>query len=221
MTGVFTQADGILRAAPQPRRAAAPARGILDLLLLVFLFGVTYGAVMGTFGGVRSVQVLYSALKVPLLLLVAFLISVPSFFVINTLLGLRSDFPEATGALISAQAGLTIILASLAPLTALWYVSFGDYHAAVVFNGVMFAIASLGAQRILRRLYQPLIARNARHRTMLCFWLIIYTFVAVQMAWVLRPFVGDPIMPTHFFRSGAWGNAWEVIAKLVWDLLTH
>jgi hypothetical protein len=221
MTSVFTQADEILRAAAWPSRAARPVRGTRDLLLLVLLFGVTYGTVMGTFGGIRSIQVLYSALKVPLLLLVTFLISVPSFFVINTLLGLRSDFAHATGALISAQAGLTIILASLAPLTALWYLSFGDNHAAVVFNGVMFAIASLGAQRILRRLYQPLIERNARHRTMLRFWLVIYTFVAVQMAWVLRPFVGDPIMPTHFFRSGAWGNAWEVIARLVWDVLTR
>jgi hypothetical protein len=156
-----------------------------------------------------------------MLLLVTFVISLPSFFVINTLLGLRQDFAQATGALIAAQAGLTIILASLAPMTALWYASTPNYHTAVVFNGVMFAIASIGAQTILRRLYRPLIARNVRHRALLRMWLIIYTFVAVQMAWVLRPFVGDPASATRFFREEAWGNAWEVIARLVWDLLAR
>jgi hypothetical protein len=219
---VFLQADAILRARPTPLRGAWSARGLGDLVLLVLIFGLFYGAVMGSFGGIvgeRALQVLYSALKVPMLLLVTFLISLPSFFVINTLMGLRQDFAQATGALISAQAGLTIILASLSPMTALWYASTPDYHSAVVFNGVMFAVASLGAQTILRRLYRPLIARNSRHRTLLRLWVIIYTFVAVQMAWVLRPFVGDPGSPTSFFRPEAWGNAWEVIGRLIWDVL--
>jgi hypothetical protein len=191
-------------------------------VLLVLIFGLFYGAVMGSFGGIvgeRALQVLYSALKVPMLLLVTFLISLPSFFVINTLMGLRQDFAQATGALISAQAGLTIILASLSPMTALWYASTPHYHSAVVFNGVLFAVASLGAQTILRGLYKPLIARNARHRLLLRMWMVIYTFVAVQMAWVLRPFVGDPGSPTSFFRPEAWGNAWEVIGRLIWDVV--
>jgi hypothetical protein len=190
MSTVLLQADAILRARPTPRRGAWSARSLGDLVMLVLVFGLFYGAVMGSFGGIfgdRARQVLYSALKVPILLLVTFLLSLPSFFVINTLMGLRQDFAQATGALISAQAGLTIILASLAPMTALWYASTPNYHTAVVFNGIMFAVASVGAQTILRRLYRPLIARNARHRVLLRMWLIIYTFVAVQMAWVLRP----------------------------------
>jgi hypothetical protein len=222
MSTVLLQADAILRARPAPRRGAWSARSLGDLVMLVLVFGLFYGAVMGSFGGIfgdRARQVLYSALKVPILLLVTFLLSLPSFFVINTLMGLRQDFAQATGALISAQAGLTIILASLAPMTALWYASTPNYHTAVVFNGIMFAVASVGAQTILRRLYRPLIARNARHRVLLRMWLIIYTFVAVQMAWVLRPFVGDPGSPTSFFRPEAWGNAWEVIGRLIWDVV--
>jgi hypothetical protein len=223
MSTVLLQADAVLRARPTPLRGAWSARGLGDLVGLVILFGLFYGAVMGSFGGVtggRALQLLYSAVKVPMLLLVTFAISLPSFFVLNTLLGLRQDFAWATGALVSAQAGLTIILASLAPMTGLWYCSTPDYHSAVVFNGIMFAVASLGAQTILRRLYRPLIERNARHRLLLRLWVVIYTFVAVQMAWVLRPFVGDPESPTSFFRAGAWGNAWEVIARLVWDVIS-
>lgn len=223
MTAFLIQADAILRAAPQPLRGAWSPRSLLGLAALVVIFGIAYGAVMGSFGGLtgdRALQVFYSAVKVPMLLLVTFAISLPSFFVLNTLLGLRNDFAEATAALIAAQAGLTIILAALAPLTAFCYVSFSDYGTAVVLNGVMFAIASLGAHSILRKLYRQLIERNTKHRVTLRLWMLIYTFVAVQMAWVLRPFVGDPASPIHFFRRAAWGNAWEVIARLVWDVVT-
>ena len=40
----------------------------------------------------RMWQVVYSAVKVPFLLFTTFFLSLPSFFVINTLLGLRGDF---------------------------------------------------------------------------------------------------------------------------------
>ena len=62
---------------------------------------------------------------------------------LNTLFGLRRDFPQALRALIAAQAGLAIVLASLAPFTLLWYASSADYYAALRFNGLMFAVASL------------------------------------------------------------------------------
>ena len=44
------------------------------------------------FDGPRVWQVVYSAVKVPFLLFTTFLLSLPSFFVVNTLLGLRPDF---------------------------------------------------------------------------------------------------------------------------------
>lgn len=65
----------------------------------------------------------------------------------------------------------------------------GDYRQALAFNAGMFAVASLAAQLLLRRWYRPLVARNPRHRMLLRAWLVIYAFVGVQTAWVLRPFV--------------------------------
>ncbi len=215
MRAVLTPADGLLRVGHPGHRASGSVGGALGLLML---FGALYGAVMGSYGGfvgeMRPLQMLFSGLKVPLLLLVSFCLSLPSFFVINTLLGLRADSLAAVRALVVAQAGLTIILAAMAPLTVLWYVSFASYPAAILFNGLLFAIASASAQLILRRLYQPLIQRNPRHRVMRWFWLVIYVFVAIQMAWVLRPFVGAPGMPTRFFRDEAWGNAYVEIVSI-------
>ena len=64
----------------------------------MLIFGFAYGAAMGSFGGVageRAWQLLYSAVKAPLLLLATFAIGLPFFFVLNTLYGLRRDFREA------------------------------------------------------------------------------------------------------------------------------
>jgi hypothetical protein len=194
------------------------------LALAIVAWGMFYGAVMGTFGGVagtRIWQVVYSAAKVPILIVVTFVLSLPSFFVLNTLLGLRSDFPRVLAALVRMQAGLTVILAALAPFTAFWYISGSAYDAAILFNGVMFAVASFSAQWILRREYLPLVQSNSRHRWMLRTWIIVYVFVGIQMGWVLRPFVGNPAAPVEFFRAGSWSNAYEVVARMIWDVLSR
>ena len=92
-----------------------------------------------------------------------FVISLPSFYVLNSLLGLRRDFAWAVRSLIAAQAGLAIVLASLAPLTLAWYASSAVYQQALLFNGAMFAVASFAAQRLVRGYYRPLIAADRRH----------------------------------------------------------
>jgi hypothetical protein len=216
MRALLLQPDAVLR---------SPARlPVTHVLALLVVCGAAYGAVMGSFGGFapeRLWQVLYSAVKVPLLLLAAFCISLPSFFVLNTLLGLREDFAEVLHAVVSAQGGLTVVLLALAPYTAFWYVSFAAYQPAILFNGAMFAVASLAGQWHLRRSYRPLTARQPRHRLLLRVWLLLYVFVGIQVAWVLRPFVGDPNLPPQFVRAGAWGNAYVVVIRLVWDVLTR
>ena len=133
---------------------------------------------------------------------------------VNTVAGLRADFGDALRGVVAAQACLAVVLASLSPITVLFYLSTADYSLAVFFNGVMFAVASLSAQIVMRRYYGPLIRRTPRHRPMLFAWLLLYVFVGIQMAWVLRPFIGDPNAPVAFFRTDAWGNAYVVILRL-------
>jgi hypothetical protein len=175
---------------------------------------------MGAYGG-RPWQVAYSATKVPLLLGATLLLSLPSYFVMNTLLGVRADFAEALRAIVASQATVTIVLVALAPLTALWYASSADYQAAILFNALMFAVASLAAQVVLTRAYRPLIARSERHRWLLRTWLVLYAFVGIQMGWTLRPFIGAPDAPVRFFRSGDWENAYVLVAKMIWSIVAR
>jgi hypothetical protein len=205
-------ADGVLRRSTWSSETSN-RRGIINLVVCLLAFAAFYGAVMGTFRLTLGrpewqLQILYSALKVPLLLVVAFLISLPSFFVLNTLLGLRRDLADALRAVVSTQAGLAIVLASLAPFTVLFYASSTDHNEALLFNGLMFAVASFAGQWLLRQYYRPLVARNRKHRWMLWGWLVVYTLVAIQMAWLLRPFVGAPGLDVTFLRPEAWDNAY-------------
>jgi hypothetical protein len=225
LVGVLQVADEVLRG----ERAAARTRGESRLAsspvvaLLILGFGMCYGAVMGTYGGLsgdRPWQLIYSAVKVPFLIVTTFALSLPSFYVVNTLLGLRADFHRVLRALMTTQAGLTVILTSLAPFTAFWYASGSAYQAAILFNGAMFAVASFGAQWMLRRDYQPLIRSDPKHRWMLRTWIFIYVFVGIQMAWVLRPFVGDPQRPVQFFREDSWSNAYEFVVQMIWAVLS-
>ena len=225
MNALFAQADDVLRAASRPQ--TPDKNSDLPLLSLVFisvLCDMFYGAAMGTFGGVSGAhlgQVAFSSVKVPLLLGVTFAVSVPSFFVLNTLFGLRDDFVQSLRALAAAQAGVSVVLASLAPLTLLWYASSSHYASAILFNTAMFGVASLSGQRLLAAWYRPLIARDVRHRRLLLAWLLVFALIGVQMAWLLRPFVGDPHHPVALFRPDAWSNAYQTLARMMWRALTH
>lgn len=198
--------------------------------LLVILLGPIYGAAMGTYAWLdghrefhqQILQIIYSALKVPMLLGLTVTVSLPSIFVINSLFGLRDDFRASLSAIISAQAGLTIILASLSPLTLLFYLSNTTaqaYPMAILFNAVMFGLAAVTAQVLLAIHFRPLIEKNPRHRWIMRIWIFVYAFVGIQAGYVLRPFIGSPGTPTDFFRRESFQNAyvkvWELIEQVV------
>lgn len=218
MRTFFRAADDLLRGRGV-FAVDAPLMGRLRwLLVLMLVCGLFYGAVMGTFSGLKAGrlhQLLYSGVKVPLLLLATFVLCLPSFFVINTLAGLRDDFGQVLRALVATQSCVTVVLAALAPITAFWYVSCRDYDLVLLFNMVMFGVATLAAQIVVRRYYRPLVHREPRHRRLLWAWFVLYAFVGVQMGWVLRPFVGNPETPVAFFRAEAWGNAYVVVGGLI------
>jgi hypothetical protein len=224
MRAWLASADDVLRQAPWITAPFEARRTLWRFAMFLIAFGALYGAVMGTFRGLAGQsqwfrQIVYSGVKVPMLLTISFAISLPSFYVLNSLLGLGRDFGRAVRALVAAQAGLAIILASLAPITLLWYASSADYQQALLFNGMMFAVASFSAQWLVRSYYRPLIARNRRHRWMLWCWLFVYAAVAIQLAWLLRPFIGAPTVDVQFFREDAWDNAYVIVMRLAWRTL--
>ncbi len=227
MTGRLAPVELLLRSRG---RFSASSRRVPwnQLVLIILATGSIYGFAMGSFSGLtalwgqsvveperRILQAIYSALKVPALLAITSAICLPSFFVLNTLLGLRDDFSAAMRAILTAQGTLAITLASLAPLILLLYCSTERYTVASISNGLMFFVATLAAQVMMRRHYRHLIARNPRHRVTLLVWLILYVFVATQAAWMFRPFIGDPQLEVAFVRADDWGNCYVKIFEAV------
>ena len=218
----FSAVDRLLRAEGEfsaaPQLPAVEQATVRTQLLIIVLFGATYGAVMGSFGGLADdgwKQAVVSAIKVPWLYTVTFALCLPSFFVLNALAGLAKDFRRVLTALLAFQAIAALVLSALAPITFLFNVSTAFYQFMILWNGAAFAVASLTGHAVMRRIYRGLIAGNPRHRVLYRVWMILYVFVGIEMAWVLRPFVGAPGMPVQFFRHGAWGNAYTRIIELV------
>jgi hypothetical protein len=222
MKNLLLHVDSILRGeatvSPATRsRHDAIVRGMLIAILVML-----YGGVMGSWGlfaataGDQWLASLYSATKAPLLLVATFLLSLPVLFVFYTLAGLRADFARVIRSLLEMQAALSIVLGGLAPFTLLWYASSSSYEAALLFNALMFAVATLAAPLLMRRHYRPLVERDPRHRPLLRLWIVLYIFIGVQMAWVLRPFIGSPGTPISFFRSDI-DNAYVNVAEIVWN----
>jgi hypothetical protein len=208
----------LLRPADNLLRGKTAFESTAAAWILLILGGMLYGGVMGSYGfekEVRPKQMAFSAIKTPLLLLATFVISLPSFFVLNTLFGVRHDFGRVLKALATSQASSTLVLASLAPYTAFWYASFKDYTDAILFNGLVFGVASLAGQAVLRKAYRPLISSNARHHLLLWIWLAIYSFVGIQMGWSLRPFIGSPGTAVEFLRESDGDNVYVVLFNLL------
>jgi hypothetical protein len=163
-------------------------------------------------------MIVYAAVKVPLLIFVTTAVCLPGFFVLNTVLGLRDDFGRAIRAIFAGQAGLTVALASLGPITRFAYSSGVNHRQALLFNAAMFTVATAIGQVVLVRRYRELTsdpASGGRHRAMLWMWVVLYAFVGMQLGWMLRPFVGGPDRPVSFLRDEPFSNAYVVIAKLV------
>lgn len=211
--------DSAFRAILAPRHRGVPTRPVPGRLLVgcVAAGGALYGAAMGSYSvieGGHLIQILFSALKVPLLLGISAGITLPPVFVLYTLQGLQEDFRAAVRALLEGQAALAAVLASLAPLTPVLYWSGLSYRVALCLNVGVFVCSALAAQGIVRNRLRSLVERDRRHATLLRLWFALFAFVAVQLSWNLRPFVGNPKAPAEFFRPDAFTNAYMALLKI-------
>ena len=195
-------------------------RSTIILLVVICLFGGIFGAAIGSFGGIRPLQMIFSAVKFPMLLLMSLGLTIPSFYVFNSLLGTHKDFRASMRAIMATQTSMTIFLAALAPLTVVWYASGSSYTSARLFNISLFACCAWYGWIMMGRFYRPLVASNPMHSRLIKIWIFQFVFVAIQLSWILRPFIGKTSRPTNFLREEAWGNAYLEIGLVVLRSMT-
>lgn len=168
----------------------------------------------------RTPLMLYGMVKVPLLFGATMLLAIPAFYVLNALRGVGQDFPRVLRLLTDYQLVVAVLLAALAPVTALVNLTTAasGYQAVQLWNSIIFLLAAIIAQQRFTRQARALIAVDGRHRLLLRFWTVLYAFIGIQMAWTLRPFIGSPDQSIHFLRPGPLDNAYVKIFEIFADL---
>lgn len=204
-------------------------------LAIVFL-GMGYGVCMGTYAlwkGEPSavLQFLSGMVKVPALFLLTLLVTFPSLYVFNALVGSRLG-ARALWRLLTCSVALNMaVLASFGPIVAFFSLSTTSYSFMLLLNVLAFGIAGLlGLKFLLQTLHRltisqhprtaastpPVItetsdegplekglahSRSAQVKLVFGCWMTAFALVGAQMSWLLRPFLGSPDRPFSFFRS--------------------
>ena len=126
---------------------------LFGIALLVFLLAAIYGFCMGVFALVSGfenetyqramLQTFASMCKVPLLFFLTLVVTFPSLYVFNALVGSKLRGIPVLKLLIASLAVNLSVLASMGPILAFFSVSTPNYHFIVLLNVVVFAIAGV------------------------------------------------------------------------------
>ena len=166
--------DRILRG--EATRLSALERGAVDVApvglgVVIVVLGMIYGACMGTFAllhddGPRYEQLLATTLKVPALFILTLLVTFPSLYVFNALVGSRLNVVAVLRLLIASLGVNLAVLASLGTIVAFFSVSTPNYGFMVLLNVVVFAVAGLlGLNFLLQTLHRLSVAQQRAART--------------------------------------------------------
>jgi len=156
----------------------------------VIVLSAVYGAIMGLYAG--GLQILYDAIKIPILLLISLYITVPSFYVLTSLLGGRRSLSQVVVLLLSGLTAMSTILLALIPVNLFFFLTtanatYSTYAFLVLLNVLIFALAGFFALVYLLRGFMALYPGG---EWILSFLIgsFIFIFVGTQLAWVLRPY---------------------------------
>ena len=199
---------------------AQPSRGfqipLRTFVPLAIGLGATYGFFMGWYALALNwgqptnkgwMQLLAGMVKLPALFLLTLVVTFPSLYVFNALVGTRLGFLAVLRVLVAAIAVNLAVAASLGTILAFFTLSTTSYHFIVLLNVALLAIAGavgLGfllktLQRISATLSAAAPGENSGS-TIFFIWVIIYALVGMQMGWLLRPFIGHPGAAFEWFR---------------------
>jgi hypothetical protein len=150
---------------PDALRAGSIDIPLGGLSVVLLLLGVFYGLCMGVFAVVSRwgtakaamgwEQAAASAVKVPLLFFLTLLVTLPSLYVFNALVGSRLTLGAVVRLLVSALAVMLALQASFGTIVVFFAVSTTSYAFMVLLNVVLFAVSGfLGLGFLLQTLHR-------------------------------------------------------------------
>ena len=192
-----------------------------DVALIVAGAGA-FGAAMGCWRD--PWQAVFAGIKLPLIMLLTAAGNALLNGMLAPLLGLRLHFRQSFLAILASFALASAILGAFSPLAAfvIWNApplaegaNNSATHAAILLLlVVVIAFAGISANLRLLQLLRALAGESVVAWRVLLAWLAGNLFMGSQLSWVLRPFIGNPLMPVEFLRSDAFhGNFYETVFR--------
>jgi hypothetical protein len=166
--------DRILRG--ESTQVSSLRRGGIDvapgrLSVIIVVLGMVYGICMGTFTLFRvksphAMQIVASMVKIPLLFYLTLLVTLPSLYVFNALVGSRLTLGTVVRLLVASLGVMVAVLASLGPIVAFFSVSTTSYPFMLLFNVVVCSVSGvLGLSFLLQTLHRLSILDSQASRT--------------------------------------------------------
>lgn len=179
MLKAFKQLDEILRG--DATQLSSLEKGQIELplgglLFVMILLGIIYGMCIGSFNLLHPVpenavitvrdawmQTLASAVKIPLLFCLTLLVTFPSLYVFNALVGSRLKLLSVLKLLVASIAVMLAVIASLGPIVVFFSLCTTSYAFMQVLNVTFSGIAGLlGLAFLLRTLHRIVIIQEAK-----------------------------------------------------------
>ena len=193
----------------------------------IALLSACYGATMGLTGlrqGALNglMQMGVSALKVPTLYLLSVAVCYPVLYIVVVLMGSRLSFTQTLGLILLALTLNAVLLASCAPIILFFVFTGASYDFIKLLHVAIFAFSGCWAMLALWQGLQAMCEHSdlypKRAVRILQVWVLVFGFVGTQMAWSLRPFVGNPDLPFQWLRPQQSGNFYEGVWKSIAQL---
>ena len=185
---------------------------------MTLLFGALYGVVMGVYAG--GIQILFDAIKIPLLLLVVVYVSLPTYYILNGIMGGAISLRQLTVLFMISISVMATMLIAFLPVTLFFILttperSFAAYAFTVLLNVFFFAIAGLTAVSYLLSGFNHIHGPNKKWRPAMFIGSGVLAFVGTQLAWVLRPYFHQSLI----FIAPPSGNFYIALIQLIARLL--
>lgn len=193
---------------------------ILNQYILLNACSFIYGLVMGSYNSL--LQAISSGIKVPLLFSLALLVCFPAFFIIQHVLGSRLGFWQMFKVILSGFVMVALVMVSFAPIVIFFLITGDNYSFLKLLHVAIFGLSGFfGMKTILDALKFSCEKKNVYPKigvVVFRFWIVILAFVGMQLAWNLRPFIGNKEQPFELFRKRE-GNFYLSVIRAAGDLV--
>lgn len=189
---------------------------VVTIVALSGFFGLVAGAYSG------PAQAVSAGIKLPFLFFATFAVCFPAFYVVQVLVGSRLRLLQVVVLVFGALALTSVLLAAFVPITAFFLITGANYYFQHLLNIAIAGVAgAFGMYALHEGLGMVCEQRGVYPRkalTIMRAWALLFAFVGIQLAWSLRPFLGDRSQPFRVFGQYQ-GNFYTAILYAVNKLI--